>query len=207
MNSPTESTPAQHANLMRDLRELPNMISLARIAILILCLACWFVGWHAATLILGTIAGLTDYLDGYLARRLNKVTYLGAILDQFSDLLFETCLLIMVATSDAPYGVPMWLIVVYLLREFWVMTIRRFLAAHQVQIHSNIFGKLKTNFISWSFIAWYAYIMRLAPAADVPFLVIGWIGVGGGVAFSLWSAFDYSRQFFKAYDTLRIDHS
>lgn len=192
----------QKANLAADLRRLPNVVTLARIVLLVIAVTFWFAGWPLTALGLGIIAGTTDYLDGYLARRLNQVTYLGAILDQFSDNLFEFSLLIMLATSDAEGVIPMWIILIYLVREFWVMTIRRFLAAHQVQIHSNFLGKLKTNFISWSFVPWFAYVAGIYPPANTFFIAVGWTGVGGGLLFSLWSAADYSRQFFKAYDTL-----
>jgi CDP-diacylglycerol--glycerol-3-phosphate 3-phosphatidyltransferase len=198
--------PAQRrANLAADLRRLPNLVSLARIVMLVIAVTFWFSGWPLTALALGIIAGTTDYLDGYLARRLNQVTYLGAILDQFSDNLFEFSLLIMLATSDVEGVIPMWIILIYLVREFWVMTIRRFLAAHQVQIHSNFVGKLKTNFISWSFVPWFAYVAGVYPPANTFFVVMNWTGVGGGLMFSLWSAADYSRQFFKAYDTLWVD--
>lgn len=202
---PGAPAPRPRANLAHDLRRLPNIVTLARIVLLAIAVTFWFSGLPMAALLLGIVAGSTDYLDGYLARRLNQVTYLGAILDQFSDLLFETSLLIMLATSGVEGVVPMWVILIYLLREYWVMTIRRFLAAHQVQIHSNFLGKLKTNFISWSFVPWFAYVADIWPAANTFFLVVGWTGVGGGLLFSLLSAADYSRQFFRAYDTLEAE--
>ena len=75
------------------------------------------------------------------------------------------------------------------------------LAGH---IESNIFGKLKTNFIAWSFLPWFAYLGGVAPNLSMVWITIGWIGIGGGLIFSYVSAYLYSRQFIDAYDTLKV---
>ena len=66
---------------------------------------------------LGALTGITDYLDGWLARRTGQVTRLGEILDQFCDVVLELTLL----TVAVSLGVlPLWVIVVHVLREVWV---------------------------------------------------------------------------------------
>jgi len=56
-------------------------------------------------IVLSTVAGVTDYLDGYIARRTGQVTRLGEILDQFCDLCFESFLIVM-ATAQGFF--PRW---------------------------------------------------------------------------------------------------
>ena len=126
----SDTTSTRRASIARDLRGIPNLVSLARVLLLFVAIAVWFSGLKTLGIALGVVAGLTDYLDGYLARRMNLVTHLGAILDQFSDLLFETTLLLMVMTSGVDGVPPLWLLIIYLVREFWVTTIRRFMASH-----------------------------------------------------------------------------
>ncbi|MCB9524704.1 MAG: CDP-alcohol phosphatidyltransferase family protein [Myxococcales bacterium] len=201
----SETTPkTRKANIAQDLRGIPNLVSLARVLLLFVAITVWFAGFKVAGVALGIVAGLTDYLDGYLARRMNLVTHLGAILDQFSDLLFESTLLLMVMTSGVDGVPPLWLLVIYLVREFWITTIRRFMAAHGLTIHSNFLGKLKTNFIGWSFVPWFLYIADVVPGLATVWQILGWTGVGGGLLWSVLSAVDYSKQFFRAYDTLEI---
>lgn len=195
----------RQASFAKDLRSIPNMVSLGRIVLLIVAVSIWFAGFKILGLTFGIVAGLTDYLDGYLARRLNQVTYLGAILDQFSDLLFEASLLLMIMTSGVEYVPPVWLLVVYLVREFWIMTIRRFMAANALNIESNFLGKLKTNFIGWSFVPWFIHVAGVAPDLKWVWVGIGWTGIGGGLLWSVLSALDYSKQFMRAYDTLELD--
>src|SRR5688572_26802035 len=112
--------------LARDLRALPNIITLLRISLLIVAAAVYFAGARGTGIVLAVIAGVTDYLDGAVARATGQVTRLGEILDQFSDLCYESLVLI-VAVAQGFF--PPWVLLVYLAREFWVVCIRRFMAA------------------------------------------------------------------------------
>ena len=97
---------------------VPNAISLARM--LLLGLFCWllFGADHriAATIVLMVI-GATDFLDGYLARRLHQVTTLGKVLDPVADRL----VLLTAVLAITVYGaVPVWLAALVLGRELIV---------------------------------------------------------------------------------------
>ena len=188
------------ADFSKDIRTLPNVITLTRIALLPIAMIVYLLGFKAIGLVLGSLVGFTDYLDGYLARKNNQVTYLGAILDQFADLVFEASLLILLVTE--PLGPTPFIVIVYLFREFWVGTIRRFMAAHQIDIESNIWGKVKTNFICWNLILHFTHTAQLIPQIE-PFLgwfaqTTLWIGLGIGY----WGAWLYTKQFIAGYRTI-----
>jgi len=96
---------------------LPNLLSLFRIAIIpvlvyLLTFTDPFYALLAAALFL--LASLTDYLDGYLARRHRTVSNLGKILDPLADKLMIVAALIMLAAMDrvGEPGVPGWLVVI-----------------------------------------------------------------------------------------------
>jgi CDP-diacylglycerol--glycerol-3-phosphate 3-phosphatidyltransferase len=183
--------------LLRDLRGIPNLFSLSRIVMVAVAVPMYLYGDQLVGVVLGIIAGVTDYLDGYIARKLNQVTYLGAVLDLFSDLVFETAAILAIALT--PGGPPILVLFVYLLREFWVTTIRRFMAAHKIDIHSNIWGKLKSNFLGWGFMFYGAGISGKLPAIEDALLVIGYIGLYGGLCWSYFSGYLYTRQFVDGY--------
>lgn len=188
------------ANFSKDIRSLPNVITLIRIALLPVAAGAYLMGFKTLGLMLGILVGTTDYLDGYLARKRNQVTYLGAILDQFSDLVFEASLLIMLVTE--PLGPTPIVVIVYLFREFWVSTIRRFMAANQIDIKSNIWGKVKTNFIGWNLVLYFTHTAQLIPQIE-PFL--GWfaeITLWMGLAIGYWGAWLYTKQFVAGYRTI-----
>lgn len=182
----------------RDLRTIPNMLSISRMIVITVAAAVFFSGYYTTGVILGIIAGATDYLDGILARKLNQVTKLGEILDQFSDLFFESaCILMLVTHPEGPH--PMVLFA-YLLREFWVTTIRRFLADAQINIASSFIGKLKTNFLGYCFAAYFFHVAHVFPEpVDTVMFWLGVIGLYGGLFWSYVSAWQYTRQFIEHY--------
>src|SRR5262245_57447711 len=133
-------TPPRRRGFVADLSTTPNLITLSRIAFCISGGALFFAGWNALGIALCITAGITDYVDGYVARRTGQVTRLGEILDQFCDVFFES-LILFVALAIYRF-LPPWLMLVYLTRELWMTSIRRFMAENRMNIPSNIFGKL-----------------------------------------------------------------
>ena len=85
--------------------------------------------------------GLTDFFDGYLARKYNQVTTLGALLDHVADkfLLYST--LIALVTAHKLYFV--WAII-WIGREFFIMTLRQISLENNFAITVSSYGKLKT---------------------------------------------------------------
>ena len=61
---------------------------------------------------------------------------------------------------------PLWVMIAYLAREMWVTTIRRFMAGHQINIASNLLGKVKTNFLCWGFVPTFVSIGGFLPMLD-----------------------------------------
>lgn len=103
-------------------------------------------------------AGLTDILDGYIARKYNLVTRLGAVLDPLADKLMLITVLISITLKNQ---IPFWIIVVVAIKEtlmiFGAITLFN---EHDIVVPANKFGKLST-------IAFYIAI--LAIAFDMPF--------------------------------------
>jgi CDP-diacylglycerol--glycerol-3-phosphate 3-phosphatidyltransferase len=152
-----------------------------------------------AGLILGICAGLTDYLDGYLARRLNQETVLGAILDRLSDLIFEMC--------GFMFGVYFhiispWLFIVYMMREVTVISARSFVSKLGKSLPTSIWGKLKTNFIGYSFFFIYLSVSGVIedPKINGYLLDFGTFGLCCGLGFSYISGFKYLRAFRVVYN-------
>jgi CDP-diacylglycerol--glycerol-3-phosphate 3-phosphatidyltransferase len=87
------------------------------------------------------IASITDFLDGYLARKFGQITKLGIILDPIADkLLVITALIILVDIAR----VPAWIATVIILREFIITTLRFYALSRGVVIPAETAGKAKT---------------------------------------------------------------
>ncbi len=184
------------STIRNDLRTLPNVITLLRIALLCLGAIMYFYLSRGVGIAFAVFAGMTDYLDGYLARRTKKVTRLGEILDQFCDLCFESFIII-IATLQGFF--PPYIIFLYLLREFWVTCLRRFMAGARMNIPSSLAGKVKTNLIMWGFLPTFLSISALVPAAEPYLGDAGRIIVGLGLAAGYYSALGYTRVFAAGY--------
>lgn len=184
----------------RDLRTTPNLITLSRIGLTVVAAGLFFAGHERIGMVLAVSGGVTDYLDGYWARRTNQVTRLGEILDQFCDIVFESLLLyIAIATF---HFLPFWFLTLYLVREFWVASIRRFMAGHQLNITSSFLGKLKTNFVMWGFLPTYLSIEGILPRLEPALAYVGRGGIALGLLFGLLSGWDYTRQMIAGYDQI-----
>lgn len=184
------------AALSRDLRKIPNLLTLSRI-VLVFVAAYINLRVHAAAgLALGIFAGLTDVFDGIVARKLKQVSRLGEVLDQFSDLVFESFVLYLAGF----YGYPPELLVAYLFREFWVVTMRRFMAEYQINIESSSLGKRKTNLIMGSCVPAFASFSGVAPSLDPYANYLGLFGMSLGIFLGYLAAIDYTRQFVRGYN-------
>ncbi len=192
------------STIRQDLRTIPNIITLLRIVLLWAAVFLYFYVSRPVGIALAIVAGVTDYLDGYLARRLKLVTRLGEILDQFCDLCFEA-FIILIATLQGFF--PPYIIFLYLFREFWVTCLRRFMAGARMNIPSSLAGKVKTNLLMWGFFPTYISISGIVPAAEPWVGYLGRLSVGLGIAAGYYSALGYTKAFTVGYTeaTSRID--
>src|SRR3989339_1344437 len=126
---------------------LANSITLMRIVlsliifILIFSRGFWTV---IAASILRTVASISDYVDGVIARRTNTTTHFGAIVDPLADkiLILSTFLAF---ASIRELKIPLWAIFIILLREFTISTLRVLAALNGQVMKAESAGKLKTT--------------------------------------------------------------
>lgn len=88
------------------------------------------------------IASLTDFLDGYLARKMNLITNLGKFMDPLADKVLVMAAFICLVEIGS---VSSWAVVIILGREFIVSIFRAVAAAEGIVIAASWWGKLKTN--------------------------------------------------------------
>jgi CDP-diacylglycerol--glycerol-3-phosphate 3-phosphatidyltransferase len=125
---------------------LPNAITLSRLvltAAFVLFVALEATWGHITALILFMIAAISDFVDGWLARKMNLVTPLGKLLDPLADKIL-VCAAFVFLTAE---GVcPVWITALIIGREFLVTGLRQIaIEAGQVLAADNL-GKWKTTF-------------------------------------------------------------
>lgn len=123
-------------------QQIPNLLTYARVLAVPLALGFMLSGAGAwPLLVIFVVASVTDFFDGYLARKWNATSAVGAMLDPLADkLLVALMLLYLVTAAD----VPLLPVVVILLREIYVSGLRESLALRQIPLPVSKGGKWKT---------------------------------------------------------------
>ena len=131
-------------NAKRDIFNLPNTITLARISVVpFLFLLLWSPGpvWSLILAALFVLASVTDFLDGFVARRYNMITTMGKFLDPLADkLIVNSAMILMI-----PIGrIDAWIVVVIIMRDLIIDGIRSIASSEGIYIEASIWGKQKT---------------------------------------------------------------
>jgi len=128
-------------------KNLPNILTVTRILLVPILVTVLFTKvagkeWYGLALFLA--AALTDFLDGYLARRFRLVTQLGQLLDPAADKILVASAFISLVELD-PKVTPAWMVAVILAREFAVGALRNVAASEGQVIAAGWSGKTKTT--------------------------------------------------------------
>ena len=126
------------------MRNLPNILSISRLiaTLLVFILVLLDQQWaFLVATILFFLASVTDYLDGYLARRFNVVSSMGVFLDLTADKVFVSAVMIALVPVSL---VPAWVVFIVVTRELTVSGLRSIAAAKGKVIPAGIWGKQKT---------------------------------------------------------------
>ena len=123
---------------------LPNILTCVRVLLIPVFMVLAYqnnMPCDIAALIVYVVACLTDYVDGYLARKNNQVTNFGKFMDPVADkLLVMAALLIFIEDGT----IPAWAVAIILGREFIVSALRMVAASEGLVIAANMWGKAKT---------------------------------------------------------------
>ena len=131
-------------NERREIFNLPNSITMARISVvpfLFLLLASPGPFWSLVLAALFVLAAITDFADGFVARKYNMITTMGKFLDPLADkLIVNSAMILMI-----PIGrIDAWIVVIMIMRDLIVDGIRSIASSEGIYIQASILGKQKT---------------------------------------------------------------
>jgi CDP-diacylglycerol---glycerol-3-phosphate 3-phosphatidyltransferase len=178
---------------------LPNSLTLFRIFLvpfLVVVLLTKFTGREVVGMAIFLLAAITDFFDGYFARRYKQITRLGALLDPIADKLLMSAAFISLVEID-PHHVPAWMVVIIIGREFAVSGLRSIAAQQGVTISASPLGKGKmiSQVIAISLLILGATLGELR--------LTGKIALWAVMLFALASGVDYFVKFARA---VLLDH-
>lgn len=170
---------------------LPNALTLLRI-FLVPILVALLLTRSEGGLFLGIgvfgLGVLTDYLDGYFARRRNQVTKFGILLDPLADKLLTAAAFISLVEMNA---VPAWMVVIIVGREFAVTGLRNVAAGRGLVIPASGLGKGKM--VSQVVAIFLLLLATRFPVLETTALLALWVVVG----LALLSGVDYFRRYWR----------
>jgi len=165
----------------------PNALTLFRVlavplVVILLLVPNRFTCFLAA--ILFSLAAITDYFDGFLARQKGLVSNLGKVMDPVADKLLVASTFIMLASLG---WVPAWVVCIIVGRELAVSGLRNLMVEHKEDVSASKLGKYKTGFqiaAAIPLLFHYTYF-------TIDLHAIGMFFLWGALIFTLWSGIDY----------------
>ncbi len=180
------------------LMNVPNQLTLGRLVLTIAFVASLSIPWPGsatAALALFLLASLTDFLDGFLARRWGLTSDFGALMDPLADKIMTAAAFIMLVATGA---LPAWAVVVIVSREFLITGLRMLASSKGIVLPAEKLGKHKT---AWQIITILYFLLAMTleeiggnlvpPGFTAGMFVWGQALVAVTVVLTLWSGLGY----------------
>lgn len=182
-------------NFKKDLLTIPNLLTSIRIILVpVVLLFIWFNTpvMRLWSWIFYTVATVTDFFDGYLARKSGAVSVSGKLLDPLADKFIVNLTLVLLVSMGEISVLP---VLIILAREFYIFGIRSLALENDLVIAADIFGKTKTMLQMFAlpfFMINQATLLELVNINWNP-SGVGYFLLWSSIIFSLISAFTYTR--------------
>lgn len=176
---------------------VPNFLTLLRIALIPVFVVVFYLPYpwvHAASAAIFGLAAVTDWLDGYLARRLGQMSAFGAFLDPVADKLMIAVALVLLidANPTTLHGTVLALPAAVIIgREIAISALREWMAeiGERAQVAVSIIGKIKTTA---QMVALLLLLYR-DPVGVFPTVTVGLVALYIAALLTLWSMLIYLR--------------
>jgi CDP-diacylglycerol--glycerol-3-phosphate 3-phosphatidyltransferase len=178
-------------NTSKSILSHPNSLTFFRVAAVPIIVVLLIFPNKISTLIAAIIfslAAITDYFDGFFARKHGLVSNLGKVMDPVADKLLVSSAFIMLASLG---WVPAWMVCIIIGRELAVTGLRNIIAGKGEDVSASKLGKYKTGFQIAAIIPLLIHYPFLGLNAQA----IGMVFLWGALAFTIWSGADYFIKF------------
>jgi CDP-diacylglycerol--glycerol-3-phosphate 3-phosphatidyltransferase len=208
--NPEQTTPKSHHPNEWEIDNLPNRLTMFRVILIPIILISLFLNLSSSTFVINHIrtlnylaawtfvlASITDFFDGYIARKKNIVTVFGSFLDPIADKFLVISSLIMLQALGRVHVI---VVLILVLREMYITALRLLAMEKGLTVPVGTLGKWKT--------ATQMVGIPLLMANDIPFgfnmPFVGTLAIYLASIFSLYSALEYSIGLLKKIQKMRI---
>lgn len=168
---------------------LPNLLTIARVLavpviVALMFIPSEFVRWIVAVLFAG--AAVTDWFDGWIARRRGQTSAFGRFLDPIADKLLTSAVMVMLVASYTISGVHVVAVILIISREILISGLREFLAGDNVPVPVTFLAKCKTALQSVAIL-----VLIVAPATGEVVHIVGLVLLWLAAAATVITGADY----------------
>lgn len=122
-------------------KHIPNILTIIRFLLIPVLIGFTLENDYIAVIVVLTISGITDILDGFIARKFNLITNLGKLMDPLADKFTQITILGILALQKI---IPIWIIIIVIIKEFLMISGASFLYGKELVVSSKWYGKLAT---------------------------------------------------------------
>ena len=122
-------------------KNIPNILTVLRFLLIPIILKSIFAGNYLLAFVFFTLSGITDVLDGFIARKFNLISNFGKLMDPLADKLTQISVLAALVTFNL---IPVWILVIVIFKELIMVLGASFLYGKDVVVYSKWYGKLAT---------------------------------------------------------------
>ena len=122
-------------------KHIPNILTIFRFILIPVILFYIFAGNYLLAFIFFTISGITDVLDGFIARKFHLVSNFGKLMDPLADKLTQVSVLTSLVVVEI---IPVWILIIVVIKELVMVIGASFLYGKDVVVYSKWYGKLAT---------------------------------------------------------------
>lgn len=122
-------------------KHVPNILTIIRFFLIPVIISYLLKGDYILSFVFLTISGLTDVLDGFIARKFNFITNFGKLIDPLADKATQISVLSVLAIQNV---IPLWILIIVVLKEFTMIAGASFLYGKEFVVSSKWYGKLST---------------------------------------------------------------
>ena len=122
-------------------KHVPNALTIVRFLLIPFIVYFILTGQYIAAFVMLTVSGLTDILDGFIARKFNFITNFGKLIDPLADKATQVSVL---ASLTFKGIIPLWILLIVFLKEFIMVSGASFLYGKKLVVSSRWYGKLAT---------------------------------------------------------------
>ena len=123
------------------LKHIPNALTIVRFLLIPFILFYIFTGNYILAFIFFTISGITDVVDGFIARKFNLISNFGKLMDPLADKATQIATLASLVIIEI---IPVWILIIVLAKEFIMIVGTSFLYGKDVVVYSRWYGKAAT---------------------------------------------------------------